>query len=429
MRTALSIAIVLTGAVWLTPPATAADLPGSFIGKTHGVSINAAGAGVSDRAAGLVMSCLGTNGATLARQVGSYSNGQVAQTAALRTTAFGDKNARRAVARTTTEITALNLLDGLITAGEIVAVANATASATDIRLNSRGSRFSSLKVAGQPIPDDVAPHTRIDLAGIGSVVLNDARRSGNDQKADILVDMLRVDVTQTNVLGLPVGASIIVGSAAAGYNRKGVEGIAFGGHADTLLASVRPTHLKANAPSVGIPCAGTDGDVIAKQLAPIDLGTLLQADNGKVSAQTEAVNSDITATTTANLSGINLLNGFIRASAVAAVANDKLHGGIRISSTQGSRVTSLKVGGLPLGTIANANVTVDVPGYGTLIVNERTIPDPTSFRPTEMNALHLSILRDNPLGLPVGADVVVGHASTQLRQARGGAAQVAESGN
>jgi hypothetical protein len=46
-----------------------------------------------------------------------------------------------------------------------------------------------------------------------------------------------------------------------------------------------------------------------------------------------------------------------------------------------------------------------------------------------MNALHLSILRDNPLGLPVGADVVVGHASTQLRQARGGAAQVAESGN
>lgn len=80
----------------------------------------------------------------------------------------------------------LDLLNGLITARNVIAVA-----ARDARgLDASGSGFEALVVNGVPIATDgtVAPNTRITLPGVGYVVLNEQVVSGGA----LQVTMIRV---------------------------------------------------------------------------------------------------------------------------------------------------------------------------------------------------------------------------------------------
>ena len=83
------------------------------------------------------------------------------------------------------------------------------------RTRAPGFSFVNLKVAGVPVVANMAPNTRLSLPGLGRVTVNEqilpAGSGGRTQ-----VNGLHVVVTiRPNLLGLPVGAEIVVAHADA----------------------------------------------------------------------------------------------------------------------------------------------------------------------------------------------------------------------
>ena len=79
-------------------------------------------------------------------------------------------------------------------------------------------------IAGRTIPDKVADNTVINLPGLGSVTVKfvNAVTYGN-VSAGVEVEMLRIQITTSNSLGLPVGTTLVVGEAFAGYARTALK--------------------------------------------------------------------------------------------------------------------------------------------------------------------------------------------------------------
>jgi len=101
---------------------------------------------------------------------------------------------------------AVNILNGLITADGVVAMATSTVG----NANADGSSLANLVVNGVQV-DDPAPNTRMNLEGVGYVVLNERIPTSGGIK----VNMIHVVLQQT-VLGITrTTGNIIVGSASA----------------------------------------------------------------------------------------------------------------------------------------------------------------------------------------------------------------------
>jgi hypothetical protein len=120
---------------------------------------------------------------------------------------------------------AVNLLNGLITADGIVAIASSTVGDGAVNSNADGSSLANLVVGGTEVSDP-APNTRMNLPGVGYVLLNEQRESGDGvTTSGMTVNMIHV-VLQEPVLGLlgqitgyrTVG-NIVVGSATSSVTR------------------------------------------------------------------------------------------------------------------------------------------------------------------------------------------------------------------
>ena len=106
------------------------------------------------------------------------------------------------------ELAGLSVLNGLITADVVSAAVVVKKKKTNKVTTRLGSQLLNLTVAGNAIPVNVAPNTRLDLAGVGTLVINEqvkARWGG-------YVRALHLTLT-TAQYGLPVGAEIEVGVA------------------------------------------------------------------------------------------------------------------------------------------------------------------------------------------------------------------------
>lgn len=104
---------------------------------------------------------------------------------------------------------AVNILNGLITADGVVAMATSTIG----NANADGSSLANLVVNGTQV-DDPAPNTRMNLPGVGYVVLNEQIPTSGG----MTVNMIHVVLQQT-ALGLTrTTGNIIVGSATSSVN-------------------------------------------------------------------------------------------------------------------------------------------------------------------------------------------------------------------
>jgi len=112
----------------------------------------------------------------------------------------------------TATLGAVNILNGLITADGVVAMASSTVE----NANAEGSSLASLVVNGVAL-DDPAPNTRVDLPGTGYVVLNEQIPTSGG----ITVNMIHVVLQQPvldllgGVIGYQTIGNIIVGSATS----------------------------------------------------------------------------------------------------------------------------------------------------------------------------------------------------------------------
>jgi hypothetical protein len=119
----------------------------------------------------------------------------------------------------------VSLLNGLITADGVVAVASSTVGDNAVGSNAEGSSLGNLVVGGVEVADPAA-NTRRNLPGVGYVILNEQRSSGDGvTTSGLTVNMIHVVLQQPvlgllgQVIGYTTVGNIIVGSATSSVTR------------------------------------------------------------------------------------------------------------------------------------------------------------------------------------------------------------------
>ena len=112
----------------------------------------------------------------------------------------------------------ISLLNGLITANSVVALASSWLTDLGASSAATGSQLDNLVVNGVSYSSGVAPNTRVGLPGTGYVVFNEQQRSGDGfTSSGITVNMIHVVLV--NALTGEKTGDIIVGSATSQVTR------------------------------------------------------------------------------------------------------------------------------------------------------------------------------------------------------------------
>ena len=125
------------------------------------------------------------------------------------TTGAVDDNAS---AQTVSEVENVNVLNGLVRADIVTAIASSYAGSDGAGSEADGSGFVNLVVNGTTFTTDVAPNTRINIPLVGYVILNEQTRSGDGASST----GIRINMIHVHLLN---GGEIVVGSASSGVAR------------------------------------------------------------------------------------------------------------------------------------------------------------------------------------------------------------------
>ncbi len=119
----------------------------------------------------------------------------------------------------------VNLLNGLITADGVVAMASSSIGDAGANSNAEGSSLANLVVGGSEVSDP-APNTRMSLPGVGYVLLNEQLPTGDGETTSgMTVNMIHVVLQQPilgllgQVIGYRTVGDIVVGSATSSVTR------------------------------------------------------------------------------------------------------------------------------------------------------------------------------------------------------------------
>ena len=271
-------------------------------------------------------------------------------------------NTSSATATSTTH--SVNLLGGLIKTGAVTQ--RATAAETSGSWSASGSAtFTGLTIGGKSESANPAPNTKINLAGIGTAYLNYQVKLVSNTGSSMNSDAIVVEVTVKNSLGVPVGATIIVGHASvtgAGPLSGTLAGSAYG------TAVSGPEGVLGASYPVGVGCMGSSSNQNAGagvSFGPLTTGVITDTATGTDNATTL---SAMTGSSVSNLKVAGILSfGGVKANASAT----KTVSGV---STSGSvTLTNPKLLGTSvpvLPTHPSANYTVKVNGI-TLVMNRQ----------------------------------------------------------
>ena len=395
--------------------AATALIPGYFMGQAVSIAGQAqAGPLGIDLSIAAVASCpcRGTNGRRQVATVSTLDLGRVLTSGVNRSTSYGLKTATTADTKQTSDIVMVSLLGGLITADTIHSSAEVSATQTAISTLDAGSSFLNLVIAGKKVVGPVKPNTTLELPGIGTVTLRfvNAITYGSDA-AGIEVEMVRIQVSESNSLGLPKGTTLVIGEAFAGFARDQPRA-SVGGFAEILGVTANAGALLNEAASAGsesgIPsCIGTAGKVLANSVANVDAPGLLSISAGSTSAVSTTTGRTTVAMTSASVGKVSLLGGLITADAITAVAKESRTGSISSPSSSGSSFGNLYVAGIAIANNVAPNTIVSLPGVGFVVLNEQPAAVANSV---QVNGIHVKVTLSNALGLEVGADIFVAHA-------------------
>jgi hypothetical protein len=181
----------------------------SVTGKAFGTYVNVAGVTSQSPVANLPTAA----GGMATGQADAFSVAGAVDASQLNAITTGSVDNKKSGAQSTSEVEGVNAAGGAITADIVTAVATSYAGSLGGGGDASGSGFTNLAVNGVPVTDEVAANTRVDLPGIGYVVLNEQITTGNGLTSwGITVNMIHVVLT--NALGLQTG-EIIIGSASS----------------------------------------------------------------------------------------------------------------------------------------------------------------------------------------------------------------------
>src|SRR6266481_3469802 len=332
------------------------------------------------------------------------------------------------------ESAGVNLVGGLVTADVVRAVATAQASAFNSSFSSAGSAFKNLVVNGTQV-NNINPNTTIDLPaaqfGAGSFVKLFEEIGSSSQPppgqlargtfaADLTVNMIRVHITSLALTGDAVDVVVSHAQAHADFPQPaGCPALAgtVSGDATIVNEQTNPSQLPVVVGFVSIPPQGGHDHQDLDQLSTslVSGGTSVSDSAGTVSTSNSSSSSFAKAENVCVLPVNGSCTAF--ASAIISQANSSSGGGISSSNTQGTSLVGLSVGGMSVSDNPPPNTTILVAGIGSVTLNEQTC-DGGGARPCagttssgiRVRAIHVIVDNPNALGVPQGADVIVGEA-------------------
>jgi hypothetical protein len=374
-----------------------------FMFAGHGWGTSASGGGFkAGKTANVVMWCRtkppihASNSAASVKVPGALDIGEIA------TNVDGTvvPNGKKSVA--TTNVQNVSILGGLITADQLKAVSTTVHTATGFALSDAGAVWSNINLLGQPLPlpsQVPDPNTKVDIPGVGYMILNEQVRDTRPHRAVLRINMLHVHVTLDNpVLGTKSGTNIVVGHAASGLLEVGGP---LGAKAFTTNLNAANGLLSAGpSAALFLPCAGTDGKTLSNSIGSFGVPGVLSLANAKNSGSGVVTPHRVQGQIQSSAESVRLMGGLISADAVQAHVRAVRAHGQRTFKDLSTGFTNLVVNGQAFGGDAPPNTKVGIPGVGTLWIH-RVVHRANSLRVT---MLELKISQAG-VGLPVGSDV------------------------
>ena len=120
------------------------------------------------------------------------------------------------------------------------------------------------------------------------------------------------------------------------------------------------------------------------------------------------------ATGTADVHNVNLLVGLISGSEVKAVSTTFKDSTGLHTSAAGSKLVGLVVAGMPITSVPAPNTTIQLLGFGKVVLNEQIVTGTATTKKLTVNMIHVYITQSNVLGIAVGTQIIVASASSGL---------------
>jgi hypothetical protein len=406
----LFVGLAVLASLLAIPDAASAELaPARFAytGNAYGTKVSVGSTVKSGPSAYITLGCTTSAGVQKSNTVLDVNVAPLAFSGTVRTTA--NTSASPTKSQTTAETEKVNLLGGAVTADLVRAVSSTTRSSGAFQTSSAGSTLVNLRIGTTVISATPGPNTRVNLDGLGYVILNEQVRSVSATKASLTVNMIHAFVTVPNDLGFPLGTDIIVShaqSGLAGPTDVFLDGRAYG-------TSLRVGSLVKSGPSavVYMPCTGTNGRILTNSLLTVNIPGVLTSGTLRNTAQGTVTANTATGVTTATIEKVNLLGGLVTADVVKAVARASSDGTTNTFSDEGSSLLNLSVSGHPEITAETGpNTKVVLAGLGTLYIH-RVIRTSTSI---EVRMIELVVQQTNTYGLAVGTVLRVAVAEASV---------------
>lgn len=215
--------------VGLTAGLAVAGVAQSVGGQAYSTYVNTPIASSGQSAMSVLPAISGTDGAEADAQGSALSVPNTLSSDFLNSITSGELGTAEAGAQSTASAAHINILNGLITADEVIANVMSSVTMSGALSDATGSTFTNLVVAGMPVTSGdgpVAPNTNISLPGVGYVVLNEQIRTGDGvTSSGLTVNMIHVYLQSVTgggctLLGCQPGVvtntgEIIVGSATS----------------------------------------------------------------------------------------------------------------------------------------------------------------------------------------------------------------------
>ncbi len=214
----MSIKSTLGLVVALAAGAAATGVAQSISGQAFGVFVNTPAASQAQAPLAVLPAISGTDGDIAHADADVLGVPNTLSSSFLNSTATGAIGTAESSAQSVATVANVTILNGLITAGEVIATVTSTRGASGVTSSTNGSTLENLVVAGTPVTSGdqpVAPNTRLELPAVGYVVLNEQVPLGDGvTSGGMTVNMIHVYLqTITGGIVDPVTGQVVGGTA------------------------------------------------------------------------------------------------------------------------------------------------------------------------------------------------------------------------
>ncbi|MFM6849062.1 MAG: choice-of-anchor P family protein [Terrabacter sp.] len=329
-----------------------------------------------------------------------------------RTSATTTRTATGHSSRGSSTTSGVNLLKGLVRADSVTSTSAASRSLAGALSGSNQSQLVGLKVGGRALNSVPAPNSAITLrsssgAAYATVYLNQQSRSlvGNEMR--VSTTALRVVVTGSNALGLPIGSRMDVGVSRATLTNP-VSGLV-GGYGFATSASYPDGAASSGRTALaGVPCTGGSGQATLAAATVPSLVATGTTTTDVLSKVTPTMRSSWVRNT---VGAPRVLGGLISADSIVAETSARQSApGAAPIFTDASRFVGLRIPGVPaISSTVPANTVLTVPGVGRVTLHKVVRTSKS------IEVVMVEIVTDRVRGnLPTGSVVRLGSSVTSL---------------